>query len=127
MKYIDAKNCKWANADKTLLDCEVNFEHLPEEYVPFTADINHEIFTRVLNGDFGDIEEYVEPNIDINAVRRSEIIIRISQIESEKLRPLSDLLTPELFMSEEIEYSKNKLVALQQELIDLRAELSNLI
>jgi hypothetical protein len=50
-----------------MIDCEVNFNHLQEEFVPFTAaatdTMNHgvEIFQRCVAGEFGIIAEYVAP------------------------------------------------------------------
>lgn len=66
-KYIEVKNPQWANAEHTVINCEVNFEHLREEFVPFAAVAEgdyphtHEIFARCVAGDFGAIEEYVAP------------------------------------------------------------------
>lgn len=65
--YTQIKNPKWVNAEHTLIDCEVNFNHLPEEFVPFTADPNDiypyckEIFDRCASGEFGPVAEYVPP------------------------------------------------------------------
>lgn len=65
--YTQIKNPKWINAEHTLIDCEVNFNHLPEEFVPFTADPNDiypyckEIFDRCVSGEFGPVAEYVPP------------------------------------------------------------------
>ena len=62
--YTHIKNLQWANAAHTLLNCEVNFSHLQEEYVPFTAspddseDHVKQIYTRAINGEFGEIKEY---------------------------------------------------------------------
>lgn len=67
MQYTEVKNCKWANAEHTMLDCEVNFSILKEEFVPFTAvaegdtEHAHNIFARAIAGEFGDIEEYTPP------------------------------------------------------------------
>jgi hypothetical protein len=65
--YIDVKNPRWGTPNNTVIDCEVNFSHLPEEYVNFTASpfdtelYSHEIFLRALAGEFGTIQEYVPP------------------------------------------------------------------
>ena len=37
---INAHSPKWANAEHTIIDLMCNFEHLPEEYVPFSANPN---------------------------------------------------------------------------------------
>jgi len=76
MQYVEVKNCKWANAEHTKLDCEVNFSHLAEEFVPFTAVAEgdthyaHEIFAKAVTGEFGDIQEYTplpEPSTEEKA------------------------------------------------------------
>ena len=67
MKYIHVKNCMWANSEQTIINCDVNFEHLEEEFVPFSATANTkephvlEIFNRALSGDFGVVAPYVPP------------------------------------------------------------------
>lgn len=40
MNYTIVKNPVWANMQRTLINCEVDFDDLPEEFVPFTADPN---------------------------------------------------------------------------------------
>lgn len=65
--YSQVKNPKWADAAHTRIDCEVNFNHLTDEFVPFTADprdameYSADIFTRCVAGEFGEIGEYVAP------------------------------------------------------------------
>lgn len=65
--YTTVRNLQWANIEHTQLNCEVNFNHLPEEFVTFTAsstdteDYSREIFNRGINGEFGSITEYVPP------------------------------------------------------------------
>lgn len=67
MNYTNVKNPQWANADHTAINCDVDFDDLREEFVPFTAVAegdyahSHEIFARCVAGDFGDIAEYVAP------------------------------------------------------------------
>jgi len=66
---VDARNPKWAHPDHNKIDLEVNFEELPEEYIPFTADptdeVAHgrELYTRAAAGEFGEIAEYVHKNL----------------------------------------------------------------
>lgn len=67
MKYKSIKNPKWKNPSHTLLECEVDFDDLEEEFVPFLAVASgdyphtHEIFARCVAGEFGSIAEYVPP------------------------------------------------------------------
>ena len=67
MKYTSVRNPKWANAAHSRLICEVNFDDLTEDFVPFTATAfgdyphAHEIFARCVAGDFGPVAEYVPP------------------------------------------------------------------
>ena len=67
MKYTTVINPAWANAEHTTIACDVNFDVLSEEIVPFTAVASgdyphsHEIFARCVAGDFGAIAEYVTP------------------------------------------------------------------
>ena len=61
-----ARNPKWANAEHSLIDIEVDFEGYPEEYLPYTASpvdvVEHsrELYSRALSGEFGAIAEYEE-------------------------------------------------------------------
>lgn len=90
MKYIQVKNCKFANQERTLIDCEVLFQDLG--WVPFTASINDsaihsiEIFTKAMSGLYGEIAPYVtlEPTD----------IITIS--DDEKIRKKRNLLLQNL-------------------------------
>lgn len=67
MNYTNVKNPKWANFSKTVIDCEVNFDAIAEEFVPFTAVASgdlphtHEIFARCVAGEFGPVAEYTPP------------------------------------------------------------------
>lgn len=67
MKYKHIKNPRWANEEHTLLDCDVDFDDLVEEYVPFTAvasgDLGHthQIFAECVAGKWGPVAEYEPP------------------------------------------------------------------
>lgn len=72
MKYSQVKNCKWANAEHSSIECEVYFDDInSEEWTPFGANPNdhyehgREIFARAVAGEFGVVAEYVEPIIEI--------------------------------------------------------------
>lgn len=88
--YSHVKNLRWSNSEKTKIDCLVNFDLFPEEYVPFTADPNDnqeyskEIFNRSINGDFGEILDFVEnepiiPNLTSYQIRSQFNLIGIRQ------------------------------------------------
>lgn len=63
----NVRNPKWANYKQTTIDVEVDFDHLEEEYVPFTADPNDvephgvEIYNRAIAGEFGVIGDWIPP------------------------------------------------------------------
>lgn len=65
--YSDVTDLVWVDAEHTQIDCTVNFAHLPEDAVRFTASPNdttahgRKIFAECLEGKYGDIAEYVPP------------------------------------------------------------------
>jgi hypothetical protein len=65
--YTKVKNPVWADAEHTRIDCEVDFGHLDDEFVPFTADPSDKmeysktIFDECVAGQYGTIGEYVAP------------------------------------------------------------------
>lgn len=67
ISYSDVRNPKWMDAEHTRLDCEVNFTHISEEWVPFGAVASgdyphtHRIFEECVAGNYGPIAEYEDP------------------------------------------------------------------
>ena len=69
--YSNARNPRWVNAARTMIELEVNFNHLPEnEYDPCSIrDLNGipgeehiaDLWNRAIAGDFGPIPEFVAP------------------------------------------------------------------
>lgn len=65
MQYSEVKNIAWANAEHTMIVCDVTFEAIGT--VPFSPNQNDtaahsvEIYNRIVGGEFGPIGEYVEP------------------------------------------------------------------
>ena len=60
-----ARNPKWANAEHSMIDLEVDFSPLDEEWLPYTAsptdtDVEHSryLYTQALNGAYGDIQDW---------------------------------------------------------------------
>jgi len=64
IQILAIKNPKYSKADNSLIDVQVKFSHMPEDFVWFTASLNDttsygpEIYQRALNGDFGVIQAY---------------------------------------------------------------------
>jgi hypothetical protein len=62
MQYTQAKNPQWANAEHTMIDCEIN--HPTYGWIPFTAspdDVEkhgREVFAILIKGD---VAEYAPP------------------------------------------------------------------
>ena len=67
MNYKQIINPIWADKEHTVINCEVDFDDLVEEFVPFSATLTDkyphvvDIFQKCVNGDFGTVQEYVEP------------------------------------------------------------------
>jgi hypothetical protein len=65
MNYTNIKNPVWANAEHTVINCEVDFNDLKEEFVPFSANLNDsyahtkQIFNECIEGKWGSIAEFV--------------------------------------------------------------------
>lgn len=67
--YSAVRNPKWLNLGHTYLECEVNFDHLDDEWVLFSCvpdgydvmEHTGEIFQKCVDGEFGEIEEFVLP------------------------------------------------------------------
>ena len=61
-----ARNPVWANPEKNMIDLEVDFTPLDEEWLPYTASptdntVEHSryLYTQAINGAYGDIGDYV--------------------------------------------------------------------
>lgn len=65
-KIESVKDIKWANAEKTKIDCIVKFDKIPEE-IPFTIDPNDfyqhslDLWAGATAGEYGPIADYVPP------------------------------------------------------------------
>ena len=99
MKYTHIKNPQWGNAAKTFINCEVDFDDLSEEFVPFTAratdshEHGSEIFARCVAGDFGPVADYVPPadvtgEAALNAVRAKRNHILQTEVDPVVSNPL---------------------------------------
>jgi len=106
MKYKEVKNPKWSNFEQTIIECEVDFDDLIEEFVPFSAIASgdyphtHEIFERCVAGEFGAVAPYTPPaNITgeealnvVRAERNNRLATEVDPIVSNPLR-WNDLTT----------------------------------
>lgn len=67
ISYTEVSDPTWANSEHTLIDCIVNFSHIPEEAVKFTASLNDntshgpKIFNECVSGKYGVIKDYTPP------------------------------------------------------------------
>ena len=64
-EVVRARNPKWANPEKNMIDLEVDFVPLDEEWLPYTAsptdttcEHSRYLYTNAINGVYGDIAEY---------------------------------------------------------------------
>lgn len=85
--YTNVRNPKWLNLAKNFLECEVNFDHLPDEWVGFSCVASgdlphtHEIYARCVSGEFGEIADFVVPSwttLDVKAQLATQRDIRIA-------------------------------------------------
>ena len=69
-EVIEARNPKWANPEKNMIDLEVNFKPLKEDWLPYTAsptdtEVEHSryLYTQAINGAYGGIQEYTHHDL----------------------------------------------------------------
>lgn len=64
-ELTSVKNPRWANAEKTIIDCDITTSQFGDEVLPFTADSNdvephgRTMFANLIAGLYGEISEYV--------------------------------------------------------------------
>lgn len=90
MKYTQVKNPQWATAEHTAINCEVDFDDLLEELVPFTAvasgdcEHSHQIFAECVAGKYGQIAEYVEPEcVEPPKPTKEQLMAKLLEIQAQ--------------------------------------------
>jgi hypothetical protein len=89
--YSQVRKPVWANAEHTRIDCEVNFGHLDDEFVPFTADptdvmeYSKTIFDECVVGKYGQIAGYVAPPVSTEppAPTKEQLMAKLLEIQAE--------------------------------------------
>jgi hypothetical protein len=93
MKYTQVTNPQWANAEHTVINCNVDFNDLKEELVPFTAvasgdyEHSHQIFDECVAGQYGTVAEYVAPPVveytPPPAPTKEELMAKLLEIQAQ--------------------------------------------
>jgi hypothetical protein len=93
MKYTQVLNPQWANVEHTAINCDVDFDDLNEELVPFTAvasgdyEHSHQIFAECVAGEYGEIAEYVAPlplpEVVQPAPTKAELLAKLQAIQAQ--------------------------------------------
>ena len=93
MKYTQVTNPQWANAEHTAINCDVDFDDLKEELVPFTAvasgdyEHSHQIFAECVAGQYGQVAEYVAPPVveytPPPAPTKEELMVKLLEIQAQ--------------------------------------------
>jgi hypothetical protein len=93
MKYTQVLNPQWANSEHTVINCDVNFDDIREELVPFTAVASgdyahsHQIFAECVAGQHGEIAEYVAPPVPEYvpppAPTKEELMAKLLEIQAQ--------------------------------------------
>jgi hypothetical protein len=93
MEYTRVLNPTWANAEHTTINCDVDFDDLREELVPFAANAqgdyehSHKIFAECVAGKYGKIAEYVAPPVPEYvappAPTKAELLAKLQEIQAQ--------------------------------------------
>ena len=69
-EVVRARNPQWANPEKNMINLEVDFAPLDEEWLPYTASptdstVEHSryLYTQAVNGAYGNILEYTHHDL----------------------------------------------------------------
>ena len=95
MEFKDIKDAKFINENGDI-DCMVNFSHLEEEYVPFTArkestGYEKEIYNTVMESDWGEIEDYIPTVIDPDEIEKAETLNSLALTDAGMIRVIEDI------------------------------------
>jgi len=97
MDYKQVKNPIWANAEHTVINCEVDFDDLKEEFVPFSADLidtyahTKQIFNECVEGKWGTVAEfkpYIPTTEELASQARAQRDQLLSELDSIVGNPL---------------------------------------
>ncbi len=93
MRYTQVLNPTWANAEHTTINCDVDFDDLREELVPFAANAtgdyehSHKIFAECVAGKYGSIAEYVAPLVPEYVAppepTKAELLAKLQEIQAQ--------------------------------------------
>ena len=76
----DVRNPKYINAEQNLIDCEVDFDELDENYVPFTANPNDieihgkQIYADCVAGKYGTVAAFDSVAFEANKKAHEDAI-----------------------------------------------------
>jgi hypothetical protein len=96
MNYTNVKNPIWSNAEHTAIDCEVDFDDIKDEFVPFTANpldtsnpSSKQIYDQCVAGEFGVIAEWTPPTTEeLAAQARGQRDALLQEVDSIVGNPL---------------------------------------
>jgi hypothetical protein len=120
MKYKEVRNPTWADAEHTVINCEIDFDDLVEEFVEFTASPNDthphgiEIYQKCIAGEFGEIAEYVEP-----VISSEEKALRIRMQREGFFMKLDQLVSNPFRWGDLTDEQQQEVVAYRQALLDI--------
>lgn len=95
----EVKNPVWANKNHTAIDVEVKFKEITGGFLPFTATKNDKeihgkkIFKNCLAGEYGEIQEYIEPEVDLEVltqVARDERNLKLQETDWTQLNDVPE-------------------------------------
>lgn len=121
MKYKEVKNPQWANAEHTVINCEVDFDDLLEEFVPFSASADDmyehtkEIFSKCIDGEFGEVKEYEPPP----PPTEEQLAGMIRYQRDELLKELDAVVSNPMRYASFTDEQKAELAAYRQALLDV--------
>ena len=120
MNYKQIKNPIWANVEHTVINCEVDFNDLKEEFVPFSADLKDsyahtkQIFNECIEGKWGDIAEF-KPHIPTT----EELEQQVRRQRNDLLQQLDSIVGNPLRWASFSTDQQTELANYRQELLDV--------
>jgi len=107
--YSQVKNPVWVNAEHTMINCEVIFNHFPDEWLPFTADPNDvmpyskEIFDACVAGEYGPVAEYV-PYVPTAQDNKRQAVQLLQQTDWTTIADIADPALSNPYLTNQAEF-----------------------